>query len=255
VSLKRLAHDFAAEQLGLESKVPKTLWALISRPGFLTREYLAGRRARWVLPLKLYLSMSVVYFLLLSLPFAGNFRANVTFSDEDRAGVDSVAQERVITGATISSDTTDSSTSALERRLGENAKRISELSPEEQVARFREGFTKWMPNAIFLLLPVFAAILYLLYRRTGRFFAEHLIFALHIHAFVFAVRAVSLFLPELLVLVGQLWILVYLFLAMRSVYAEPSGRTAAKFVGLVVPYGVMLIAVTMLVMLAIFATV
>jgi hypothetical protein len=88
VSLKRLANDFFAEQLGLESKVPRTLWALVSRPGFLTKEYLAGRRVRWVLPLKLYLSTSVVYFLLLSLPFAGNFRANVTLTGTDSSAVD-----------------------------------------------------------------------------------------------------------------------------------------------------------------------
>ena len=254
VSLKRLANDFFAEQLGLESKVPRTLWALVSRPGFLTKEYLAGRRVRWVLPLKLYLSTSVVYFLLLSLPFAGNFRANVTLTGTDSSAVDSTAP-RVITGGTIQRDTADTTSSALERRLEERATKVGEMSPEERIARFREGFVKWMPNAIFLLLPVFAAILYLLYRRTGRFFAEHLIFALHIHAFVFAVRAVSLFLPELLVLIGQLWILAYLYLAMRNVYGEPNSRTAAKYVGLVLPYGVILIGVTLLVMLAIFATV
>ena len=60
-----------AEQLGLESKVPTTLWRLISRPGVLTREYLAGKRVRSLLPLRLYLSASVIYFLLLSVPFFG----------------------------------------------------------------------------------------------------------------------------------------------------------------------------------------
>jgi len=72
VSLRRLAKDFLAEQLGLESKVPTTLWTLISKPGLLTKEYLGGRRVRSLLPLRLYLSASVVYFLLLALPFFGN---------------------------------------------------------------------------------------------------------------------------------------------------------------------------------------
>src|SRR5215212_9831045 len=71
VSLKRLARDFLAEQLGLESKVPTTLWRLMSKPGLLTKEYLSGKRVRSLLPLRLYLSASVIYFLLLALPFFG----------------------------------------------------------------------------------------------------------------------------------------------------------------------------------------
>ena len=169
--------------------------------------------------------------------------------------VDSAAVRRVITGSTIQRDSADTTLNAIERRLEERAAKVGGMTPEEQIAKFREGFVKWMPNAIFFLLPAFAAILYLLYRGTGRFFAEHLIFALHIHAFVFAVRAVTLFLPEILVLISQLWMLLYLYLAMRKVYAEPMGRTAAKFAGLVIPYGVLLIGATLLVMLAIFATV
>jgi hypothetical protein len=226
----------------------------MARPGFLTKEYFAGRRVRWVLPLKLYLSASVIYFLLLSLPFAGNFRANVTFTESDTAAADSAARERVA-GSTVPRDSADTTTSAIERRLGERATKLGRMSPEEQIARFRDGFVRWMPNAIFLLLPAFAGILYLLYRRSGRFFAEHLIFALHVHAFVFAVRAGGLFLPDLLVLVTQIWILAYLYFAMRNVYAEPKGRTLVKFAGLVMIYGALLLAVTMLVMLAIFATV
>src|SRR5512133_3896968 len=66
ISIKRLASDFLAEQLGLESKVPTTLWKLISRPGLLTKEYLVGHRVRSLLPLRLYLSASVIYFLLFS---------------------------------------------------------------------------------------------------------------------------------------------------------------------------------------------
>ncbi|HEX6576013.1 MAG TPA: DUF3667 domain-containing protein [Gemmatimonadaceae bacterium] len=46
VSLKRLAKDFLAEQVGLETKVPTTLWKLLSKPGLLTKEYLAGKRVR-----------------------------------------------------------------------------------------------------------------------------------------------------------------------------------------------------------------
>ena len=252
VSLRRLGSEFFAEHLGVESKVPQTFRALVTRPGFLTQEYLAGRRARWVLPLKLYLTSSVLYFLLMSLPFLGDLRTDVTFSETDSAAVDSASAE-TRRPPIVSGD--DTASSALERRLAERAAKVGTMSSEEQSERFTKGLATWMPNAVFVLLPIFAGLLYLLYRDTGRFFAEHLIFALHVHAFAFLILTLNLFVPEPFGLVGQLWLLVYVYLALRRVYAESPRRTALKFAGLVVPYGILLIGVTMFVLLAIFATV
>lgn len=247
VSLARLVRDFFAEQLGLESKVPRTLWTLVSRPGLLTKEYLAGHRVRWIPPLRLYLFASVIYFLLLSLPFVAEMNEAVRFTETDRAQVDS---GRFVTLDTIGGD----DASALEKRLEGKAARIGAMTEDEQTAFFRESFTRFMPNAVFVLLPFFAWILYLLYRSSGRFYAEHLIFTLHIHAFAFIALTLALFLPSIGRVLAQLWIFVYLFLALRRVYGESRGRTAGKFAGLVVPYMLMLLTATFAVLLIIFAT-
>src|ERR1700760_3017426 len=42
-----------------------TLKPLLFKPGFLTTEYMAGRRAQYLHPVKMYIFISVVYFLLL----------------------------------------------------------------------------------------------------------------------------------------------------------------------------------------------
>jgi hypothetical protein len=253
VSLKRLARDFLAEQLGLESKVPTTLWTLLSKPGLLTKEYLAGRRARSLLPLRLYLSASVAYFLLLSLPFFGrgiNSPLKLT-------GVDAAAIDSARIGAASTSDSSRVSISfsgrplaspraqRLERFVNQRLKRFGTMSTDEAVNFFWGNFVRYMPNAVFLLLPVFTLILYLLYRKTGRFFAEHLIFTLHIHAFAFVVLTLSLFLPQWLDIVVPTWILVYLFLALRRVYGESRKRTALKFAALLFSY-MLILQVTML---------
>lgn len=49
---------------------------------------MAGRRVRSRLPLRLYLSASVVYFLLLALPFFAN-EVNIKMTTPDRAAIDS----------------------------------------------------------------------------------------------------------------------------------------------------------------------
>jgi ribosomal protein L32 len=75
-----LPHDYSLKYYCLEvlellthsdSKVLRSSWLLVTRPGFLSREYLEGRRVRYLAPLRLFLLVSVVYFLSLSL-----YRAN-----------------------------------------------------------------------------------------------------------------------------------------------------------------------------------
>ena len=257
VSLKRLAKDFLAEQIGLESKVPTTLWKLISRPGLLTKEYLSGRRVRSLLPLRLYLSASVVYFLLLSLPIFGtSFRSNMkVLTGIDQAAIDSAQSASAARGRVV--DSTANMTilgerinarkggTSIERFVQRRLRRFQGMSAEEVGQVFKSSFIRYMPNVVFLLLPVFTFICYLLYRKTGRYFAEHLIFALHVHAFAFVVLIISLVLPDALGIIVPVWLLVYLFMALRRVYEESKGRTAAKFAALLFSY-MLILQITML---------
>src|ERR1043165_3321326 len=67
LSAKALIGDLAANLVDIEhSKMWRSLRALVSRPGLLTTEYLAGRRAKWLTPLKLYLSIFALSFFLYS---------------------------------------------------------------------------------------------------------------------------------------------------------------------------------------------
>src|SRR5688500_291421 len=50
-----------------DSRLWRTLWYLFSRPGFLTREFFAGRRVAYLPPFRLYLVLSVLFFSTLGL--------------------------------------------------------------------------------------------------------------------------------------------------------------------------------------------
>ncbi len=54
--------DFFDTVLNVDSRVLRTLWPLLTRPGYLTLEYFAGRRVRYVTPMRLYLFLSVIAF-------------------------------------------------------------------------------------------------------------------------------------------------------------------------------------------------
>ena len=57
-----LVHDAVHEFLHVDGKIFTTLRLLLTRPGALTRAFLAGRRARYVGPLRLYLTASLLFF-------------------------------------------------------------------------------------------------------------------------------------------------------------------------------------------------
>ncbi len=64
-SLAEFIHEFVGHYIALEGPLGRTLTLLFFRPGELTREYLQGRKRRYVLPLRLYLSISLVFFLVI----------------------------------------------------------------------------------------------------------------------------------------------------------------------------------------------
>jgi hypothetical protein len=51
-----------------DSRLWRTLWYLLSRPGYLTREFFAGHRVSYLPPFRLYLVISVLFFLAVGAP-------------------------------------------------------------------------------------------------------------------------------------------------------------------------------------------
>lgn len=113
---------------------------------------------------------------------------------------------------------------------------LAELEPQEIFRTLLRDFLSYVPTAMFILLPLFGLALKLAYVRQGRYYAEHFIFLLHVHSFIFIVFT-------LLLLVGQvdplssvaapallLWTAVYILLALKRVYAQRWPMTVLKWI-------------------------
>src|SRR3982074_478204 len=88
-SVRELAIDAALEFSGWDGRLASTLRALVLPPGLLPHEFLEGRRARDISPLRLYLMASLAYFVLsaaapnVRLPSGKSGGLNVTFTPTD----------------------------------------------------------------------------------------------------------------------------------------------------------------------------
>ncbi len=67
VPLKYFVHDFMGDYFTFDSKFFKSFIPLLRRPGFLTNQYNSGKRTSFILPLRLYLFTTVLFFFIISL--------------------------------------------------------------------------------------------------------------------------------------------------------------------------------------------
>jgi Protein of unknown function (DUF3667) len=243
-SVWHFAREATEDLTHADSRLWRTLAALLFKPGYLTREFLAGRRARYLPPLRLYLVVSVFFFLVIGsqahvgvLPVRDGSGGKPSVSTQQSTEeFDALAKpgetrqqhiERV-----CHPDYNGPAKSFIEPFMRKNCQMLA----EDHGRSVAEAFMHNVARAMFLFLPVLALIMMTMYWHPRRYFVEHLLFFVHIHAFAFLLLAletlIARFVPDSLgdslgVLV-TLYIAYYLFAAMRRVYGQGRFRTFAK---------------------------
>ena len=316
--------DFLDSVFNIDTRVVRTVGPLFARPGYLSNEYFAGHRVRYVSPVRLFFFLSIITFFVAQ--FAVDFGDNqLQFNGRDddiarattvaevervrdaalkelaqaradipehvpgaRAGVDagaaavrSRAASRIAelqrapakgegpqakTSATaddevelnLFSDTPwDAKTNPIDIKwlpdfanawLNEQAQHTKDNIKryQQDPNLFKDAVLSAVPSTLFLLLPVFALMLKLAYAFKRRLYMEHLIVALHSHAFLclalllqFALAALERGLAptpgalrsgfNLLQAALWTWMPLYLLLMQKRVYAQGWPMTLLKF--------------------------
>lgn len=67
LALKDFFSEFFASFISYDSRVWRTITSLIFRPGLITREYCEGKRIQYANPFRFFLTVSIVFFLLLQI--------------------------------------------------------------------------------------------------------------------------------------------------------------------------------------------
>ena len=216
-SLGEFVHEAASEFLHWDGKLAATFRLLFTKPGELTREYLAGRRARYLSPLRLYLTCSVLFFALKALapepPIvvrAGTSQIGMVTIQEDTVGATLESIDRMTRSK--------SSTDRVAGRVLGNALRHGDKTAA--------SLSQDIPNVMFVLVPIFAGLVALVFRGRRLRYPQHLTFALHTHAFLFLALVLTLVprvtrnaaVDAIAVAVSFLAIAVYMVLAVRRVY-------------------------------------
>ncbi|MBK7105184.1 MAG: DUF3667 domain-containing protein [Ignavibacteriae bacterium] len=260
ITLREMLKDFLGDYFTFDSKFFKSLIPLLIKPGHLTHEYLKGKRVSYILPLRLYIFTTFVFFFVVSLntkmdfdkfsgvnadssktavndidsstsfdeKIANDLKSDVTYNIDS-----SKSKKEVIVkgpGFNFSMDKSYDSSSAFVKYLNNKSKYLASFGEESSTIFWKEVINQ-IPKVMFILLPLFALFLKLLYLRKKILYVEHIVFSLHIHTFIFIILIVSIFIPNTYIIFALIFlILIYLFLSLLNFYQQSIIKTSIKFI-------------------------
>jgi hypothetical protein len=192
---RELVGEIIKETFDLDGRAWRTVKTLFLQPGRLTSEFLAGKRRLYTPPLRLYLFISVSFFVLMAwVASQGLMLEQGVMSNEDAA-----------VQAQLMSDK--------------------------------------LPRLMFVLLPVFAALLKIFF--SSRLYFDHLIFSVHLHSATYVILALMLPLEKIaagnsLALASQLvlfgYFIFYFTVSMRQVYATTWLGASTRAIAILLAY-------------------
>lgn len=210
-------HEFVGHYVALEGALWRTLGNLFFRPGRLTSEYIAGRRRKYVLPLRLYITASFLFFLIVKV-FGTGVELEITVAPSELAAP---AASGAASDTNRSHCLTQPDQCNLVERITAKARDLASR-PEELQNKFIPDLQRQMlsmaPYAALVMQPLFAGLIQLAYRNRRRPYGEYFLFSLHMHAFWFLALLLFSVLPAGWDAAAALLVVPHGLLAMRQVY-------------------------------------
>lgn len=278
-----LVKEFVADIVHYDSKTLLTFKYLLTRPGHITKEYIAGKRVKFVHPIKLYIFSSFVFFLLYFALTPAEEKVNLDKNTKARLEENRTKARESFDSLPDSVKTGDLNTEDWFRRLftfesREQYDSLQDALPEayrdgliqrkmagyyfksangvrgtdaesKHAAEIQEElFHHNYPKMMFVLLPLFALYLRWMYDKKKWFYADHAIFSIHIHVFFFIFYLLCaaldrLFHSDVVTTAGLLVIFAYLVTALRNTFGQSWGKSLLKGFLLTLTYLVTLLIV------------
>lgn len=271
IRFKDFVKDAFEDYFSIDSKIFKSLIPLLFKPGFLTMEFKKGKRNSYIPPFRMFLIISVFYFLLISVMEEKDdfIKIEETHSESLTSNVDASGINKKEDDVSMKFDNLG------DTKLGEILAHIKDSSEliyinkhglrayVDSVFSNKSFFYKFLSKKIlamylsdgknfgelmfssvqklvFIMAPIMALLLLLLYYRKKILYMEHLIFAFHFHAFIFLIflieEAFLFWAPEIVSNIFFLICMVYLAIAIKKVYQQSWGKSILKFLFLFIGY-------------------
>jgi Protein of unknown function (DUF3667) len=266
--VKHFAMELVESFTHFDTKVIATFKDLILQPGLVIKNFNDNKRTRYVPPIRIYAFMSFAFFLFFNFMVGGevegiSVKVKTTPNKAPASSVnifgtntkmDTLTSREFADRPYLTNELIDSTfrsknipTNWLNTRIIHTTVKLNK--GELAVTDLFEKFIKYITYSIFILMPIFALLLMLFYRKRNYYYSEFLVFSIYFHTLLFGafgfLMLVIGFLPldNKLKYVGVVLFLgmtVYLGLALKRVFADSTPKTVFKTVLLSGVYAVLL---------------
>ena len=233
-TVSEFLQQFSGTYFATEGALWRTFKLLLAQPGELTAQYLNGRRKQYVLPLRLFLSITVM--MLLTMRLVGALQLSALEDPELSKALSERPTQVSLELGVVRAGLQDGVfycegmpqwlCQRIQAKLGNSTAQLL-----QQVQKVNDRLASYAGVVMFILLPGFALGLAALFHYRGFSYTEHLVFALHLHTFWFLIATVLIvgvtWVDEL-AWAGLLVIPTYAALAFRRVYGGPRLRLAVR---------------------------
>ena len=159
-SIRHYLKEFFSELTSFDSKVARSMWLVVTKPGLLSCEYFQGRRVRYMRPLQLFVFLNVIYYFSISMFYATTFTTPLETQLRMNNYYPFYAEMRV------------------EKKIQKEQINYSALE-----AKYNQKTNVLSKTLIFLLIPIFAILFYALFFRKRKYLVEHVVVATHFWCF------------------------------------------------------------------------
>jgi predicted RNA-binding Zn-ribbon protein involved in translation (DUF1610 family) len=237
-TMAEFAQQFGGAYFATEGALWRSLKLLLLQPGALTAQYLAGRRKHYVLPLRLYLTISLLVLLLVRVVGIGT--AEIKVGDAAEIAKENSHITLNMGGGSAGMRDGVFFCESLPTWVCQHVQRRLDIDPKKMLSEvefMKDRFLGNLGGAMFVLLPSFALWLKLAYRNRRLRYTEHLVFALHVHSFWFMALMFTLPSWGLLTALAALSVPVYTLMAMKRIYGGRLGSRLLRACVVSVLYG------------------
>ncbi len=236
-----------------DTKFLATLKDLVLKPGLVIKNYNNNKRSRYVPPIRMYVFITFIFFLIISLVFShsveennDSFRKNISASGNTRfdlftqTTLDSLTQKKLQSIKNLTNSKIEKvlkiqniKTDWINTRLVNSFVKLQ--TGEIKVSDLYKKFMKYASYSFFIFMPFFALILKGFYFRRNYFYSEFLVFSIFYHIFIFGLLTVILLVDKLFN-INQLYLIapflisifIYLGISLKTVFEGSWRKTVFK---------------------------
>lgn len=285
-----------ADYFHFDSKFFGTMKPLMIQPGYLSKLYVEGKRVCFIHPIRLYIFISIVFFLVTLSEKTSNKQQDqsrssinakeirdarseiqrlqkelkstslsttekdslvnvvlATLKKEKSGSTDFIVKNNWLTKQDTTVASYENRQKALPKTQRDNfvkhyiiRKNLDIQKYPNPVEKIKEEIKHNIPKMMFILLPLFALILKLVYWRGKRFYYEHLIYSFHVHSALFLsflfLNVLQWFfgiiydISGILSFIWTIYVMWYIYRSLRTFYESRRWVTVAKIIFLMFSY-------------------